>query len=108
MSTDQFGDNRFVAGINQIRGSWSWFFALGIVLMLFGAICIVNNITATFAIVLVFGWLLLVGGVFNLIQACQVRTWSGFFLFLLSALWRGFIGFLLIEHPACDVILPHA
>jgi hypothetical protein len=27
---------------------------------------------------------------------------------LLSALWRGFIGFLLIEHPACDVILPHA
>ena len=78
---------------------WGWFFALGVVLMLFGSICIVNNITATFTMVLVFGWLLLVGGAFALIQACQVRTWNGFFLFLLSALWRVFIGFLLIQHP---------
>jgi len=99
MSTDQFANNRFIAGINEIRSSWGWFFALGIVLMLFGAICIVNDITATFAIVLVLGWLLLVSGVLELIHASRVHTWNGFFLFLLSALWRGFIGFLLIQHP---------
>lgn len=99
MSTDQFADNPFVAGVNEIRNSWGWFLVLGIGLMLFGATCIVANITATFATVLVFGWLLLVGGVFALIQAFRVHSWSGFFLFLLSALLRGCTGYLLVRYP---------
>jgi len=99
MSTDQFADDPFVAGIDEIRGSWGWFLVLGLALMVLGATCIVANITATFATVLVFGWVLLVGGVFALIQAFQVRTWSGFFLFLLSALLRGFTGYLLVRYP---------
>jgi len=99
MPTDRFADNPFVAGINEIRSSWGWFLVLGIALMLFGAFCILANITATFATVFVFGWLLLVSGVFALIQAFRVYTWSGFFLFLLSALLRGFTGYVLVRYP---------
>jgi uncharacterized membrane protein HdeD (DUF308 family) len=104
MSTSQFTDNPFVGGVNEIRSSWGWFLALGIVLMLFGAICIVGNIAATFATVLVFGWLLLLGGIVALVQAFRVRTWSGFFLYLLSALFRGFTGYLLIRYPAAGAV----
>jgi len=104
MSTSQFTDSPFVRGVNEIRSSWGWFLALGIVLMLFGAICIVGNIAATFATVLVFGWLLLLGGIVALVQAFRVRTWSGFFLYLLSALFRGFTGYLLIRYPDAGAV----
>jgi uncharacterized membrane protein HdeD (DUF308 family) len=99
MSIDPIEDNPFLAGINEIRSSWGWFLILGMLFMAFGAICIVGNITATFATVLVFGWLLLVGGIFALVQAFRVHTWSGFFLYFLSALLRGFTGYLLIRYP---------
>jgi len=44
--------------------------------------------------------LLFIGGIFALVQALFSGTWSGFFLYLLSALFRGFMGYLLIRYPA--------
>ena len=87
------------AGIDEIHDSWGWFVALGVGLIILGAACIVSNVAATLATVLIFGWLLLIGGVFALIQAFRMRSWSGFFLCLLSALLRGFTGYLLIRYP---------
>lgn len=104
MSTKPFIDNPISRGINEIRHSWGWFLAAGILLMLFGAFCIVANVTATFATVLAFGWLLLLGGVVSLVQAFRVREWKGFFLFLLNALLRGFTGYLLIRYPAAGAV----
>jgi uncharacterized membrane protein HdeD (DUF308 family) len=99
MSNDEFTDNPFAAGINEIRSSWGWFLFFGMVLMLFGAICVVGNITATFATVVVLGWFLIASGVLALIHAFQVHNWNGFFLFFLSALLRGFTGYVLIRYP---------
>ena len=67
--------------------------------MIIGAICIVGNVTATFATVLVFGWLLLISGVVALVHAFGTTNWSGFLFYLLSALLRGFTGYLLIRYP---------
>ena len=91
--------NPLVAGIEEIRSSWGWFLVLGISLTVLGAACIAFDVTATFATVFVFGWLLLIGGVVALVHAFRTRTWSGFFLYLLSALFRGFTGYLLIRYP---------
>jgi uncharacterized membrane protein HdeD (DUF308 family) len=104
MSSNPFSENPIVAGINEIRSSWGWFLFLGILLMISGMICIVSNITATFATVLVFGWLLLISGVFALVHAFQVRNWSGFLLYFLSALLRGFTGYLLIRYPESGAV----
>jgi uncharacterized membrane protein HdeD (DUF308 family) len=99
MSRDAFAQNPLIAGIEEIRNSWGWFLALGILLMIFGAICIVGDVTATFATVLVFGWLLLISGVVALVQAFRTMNWGGFFFYFLSALFRGFTGYLLIRYP---------
>ena len=104
MSTKPFIDNPIARGINEIRSSWGWFLAAGILTMLFGVFCIAANVTATFATVLVFGWLLLLGGVVSLVQAFRVHEWKGSFLFLLSALLRGFTGYLLIRYPAAGAV----
>ncbi len=99
MSREGYAENPLLAGLEEVRSSWGWFLALGILLMVLGAICIIGNVTATFATVLAFGWLLLISGVIALVHAFGTRNWSGFFLHLLSALFRGFTGYLLIRYP---------
>ncbi len=104
MSTSPFTGNPLIAGMEEIRGSWGWILGVGILLMLFGVACIVYDVTATAATVLAFGWLLLLSGVVVLIHAFRIRTWSGFFLTLLSALLRGFTGYLLIRYPSAGAM----
>jgi uncharacterized membrane protein HdeD (DUF308 family) len=104
MSTNQFTYNPFVAGINEIRSSWGWFLTAGIGLLVLGAICIIGSVAATFATILVVGWLLLFGGVVALVHAFRMRTWSGFFLYFVTALLRGFTGYLLIRYPLAGAL----
>jgi uncharacterized membrane protein HdeD (DUF308 family) len=87
------------AGFDQLHASWGWFVALGIVFIVLGAACILGEIAATLITVVVLGWFLLVSGVVALVHAFQTRTWSGFLLYLLSALLRLVTGFLLIRFP---------
>jgi len=91
--------NPLIAGMEEIRRSWGWFLALGILFVILGVACISFDVAATFTTVLVFGWMLLISGVFALVQAFTTGTWSGFFLYLLSALFRGFTGYLLVRYP---------
>jgi uncharacterized membrane protein HdeD (DUF308 family) len=91
--------NPLIAGIEEIKASWGWFLALGIIFTILGAACIFFDVTATYASVLLFGWVLMIGGVIALVHAFTAGNWSGFFLHLLSALFRGFTGYLLIRYP---------
>jgi len=104
MPVNEFTRSPIAAGIEGIRSSWAWFLALGIVFIILGAVCVIGNVTATFATVLVFGWLLLFSGVFALIHGIRTHSWSGFLLSLLSALLRGFTGYLLIRYPAAGAV----
>ena len=87
------------AGLEQLHRSWGWFVALGVLLLILGIVCVLGEVATTLISVIVLGWLLLLSGVFALIHAFQTRTWSGFFLYLLSAVLRAFTGFLLIRYP---------
>jgi uncharacterized membrane protein HdeD (DUF308 family) len=89
----------FTAGIAEIRKSWGWFLVVGILLMLLGATCIVKAQTATTFSILVLGWILMISGVFWLVNSFLTITWPIFFLYLLNALIRGGVGYLLIRHP---------
>src|SRR5262249_2797617 len=60
---------------------------------------IVYDGTATLASVVVFGWLLMLAGFTQIVHAFQVRTWSGFFLYLLDGIIRATVGILLVAYP---------
>ena len=64
----------------------------------------IANVSATFATVLVFGWMLLFSGIVGLVHAFRYHSWQGFLLSLLSALFRGFTGYLLIRYPLSGAI----
>lgn len=99
MPVKQFGYNPLAAGIEEVRSSWGWFLALGIMFVLLGAVCVIGNVAATLTTVLLVGWMLLFSGIFALVHAFRTHTWQGFLLSLLSALFRGFTGYLLIRYP---------
>lgn len=89
----------FAAGLEQVRRSWGWFFVFGILLMMLGVVCVGKAQTATKFSILALGWILLISGVFWLVNSFYAFNWHGFFLFLLNALIRGTAGYLLIRHP---------
>jgi uncharacterized membrane protein HdeD (DUF308 family) len=91
--------NPVLEGIEQIRSSWVWFLVLGILSVILGLGCIVFNVSATFATVMVFGWVLLFSGVTALVEAFRAGTGRGFFLYLLTAVFRGVTGYMLIRYP---------
>jgi uncharacterized membrane protein HdeD (DUF308 family) len=89
----------FMAEIAEVRKSWGWFLVIGILLMILGVLCIVEAQTATAFSILVLGWILMISGVLWLVNAFRTITWPIFFLYLLNALIRGGVGYLLVRHP---------
>ncbi len=89
----------FAAGIEQVRKSWGWFLACGILLTVLGVLCIAKAQTATTFSILALGWVLVISGVTWLVSSFYAFTWHGFFLYLLNAIIRGVTGYLLIRHP---------
>jgi uncharacterized membrane protein HdeD (DUF308 family) len=89
----------FMSGIEEVRKSWGWFLVLGILLMILGILCIVKSQTATHFSILVLGWVLVISAVFWLIGSFRADGLSIFFLYLLNAILRGVVGYLLIRHP---------
>jgi uncharacterized membrane protein HdeD (DUF308 family) len=89
----------FMSEIAKVRKSWGWFLVVGILLMILGALCIVKAQTATAFSILVLGWILVISGVFWIINSVLTITWPIFFLYLLNGLIRVGVGYLLIRHP---------
>ena len=76
-----------------------WVIFAGISLMVLGTAAVIYDATATIASVLLFGALLMVAGVVQIVHAFQVRTWSGFFLYLLDGIIRATVGTLMVLYP---------
>jgi len=82
--------------LGSFRG---WVVLSGITMLALGVVAVVYSMTATIASVVLFGSLLLLAGVVQVVQAFQVRSWSGFFLYLLDGIIRGTVGTLLVMYP---------
>ena len=87
------------AGYEQVRKSWGWFLAFGILLIILGGMCVAKAQTATTFSILALGWVLAISGVVWLVNTFWALSWQGFLLYLLNALIRGVTGYLLIRHP---------
>jgi uncharacterized membrane protein HdeD (DUF308 family) len=72
---------------------------MGIALILLGAAAIGSSFIATLATVQVFGILLLVGAIFQVVTALWGRNWKGFFLHLLTGVLYLVAGIFSMEDP---------
>ena len=87
--------------VGNYRG---WLIFAGITSMVLGTIAIVYDVSATLASVFLFGWLLMLAGFMQIVHAFQVRTWSGFFLYLLDGIIRATVGTLLVMYPGSGAL----
>src|SRR5262249_29106976 len=55
--------------------------------------------TATIVSVVLFGWVLALAGAMEIVQAFQVRSWGGFFLYLVDGIIRAAVGAYLVIYP---------
>jgi uncharacterized membrane protein HdeD (DUF308 family) len=93
------------SAIDAMRRNWGWYMALGIGLILIGAIAVAHAALATFASVMVFGWLFIIGGVLEAVHAGWRRQWSGFFIEMVVGILYAVAGFMLVTNPAAGALL---
>lgn len=79
--------------------NWGWYLAFGIVLLLLGIAAIVRSSTSTVVSMVFFGWLLVIAGIVEFVQAFMVGNWAGFFLHLLAAILFVVTGVLMLVKP---------
>ncbi|HEV7255834.1 MAG TPA: HdeD family acid-resistance protein [Mesorhizobium sp.] len=85
--------------MSEMRAKWGWFLALGLLLVVLGTIALYNTFIATVASVFTIGFLLLIGGVAQIAHAFGVKSWSGFFWWLLAGIIYALGGLYAIFDP---------
>jgi uncharacterized membrane protein HdeD (DUF308 family) len=92
-------------GAAELRRNWGWFLALGILLVVLGAIALGASVAMTLASVLLFGWLLIIGGALEAIHAFwRERGWGGVFIDLLTGILYVVVGFMIVANPGAAAI----
>jgi uncharacterized membrane protein HdeD (DUF308 family) len=94
-----------LTGSEELRRYWGWYLALGIVLIVLGTIAIGSTFVMTIASVFFFGWLLIIGGVMEVIHAFWHKRWAGFFLDLLTGILYVVAGWMMVTNPAESALL---
>src|ERR1700758_1491981 len=90
--------------VENAHRRWGWLLALGILMIVLGTIAFIIMPAATLGMVLVLGWLLVVSGVFEIVQAFRERKSGGFFLPLLGGVIGLLVGFLVVTHPVAGAL----
>ena len=94
-----------LTGSNELRRSWGWYLVFGIVLIVLGTIALGSALLMTIASVFFFGWILIVGGVMEVVHAFWHKRWSGFFLDLLTGILYVVAGWMIMSNPAQSALL---
>jgi uncharacterized membrane protein HdeD (DUF308 family) len=87
--------------LKSLRDHWRWFLAMGIAMVVFGMVAIswACLATITVAATWLFGFLLLAGGITEIIHSFWMGRWSGMLVHLLIGALYTLVGFLIIDQP---------
>jgi uncharacterized membrane protein HdeD (DUF308 family) len=88
-----------LVGFDVVQRNWGWFLALGIVQIVLGTIALGESVLMTIFSVVMLGWLLIIGGISSIIHAFVERRWNGFIIELLTGLFYGVAGFMMVANP---------
>src|ERR1700761_3676474 len=78
---------------------WGWLFALGIVQIIAGSIALVVPLIPSLIAVGIFGALLIMTGIMQLVHAFQVRSWPRSAWYGLGGILYGIAGIAVVAHP---------
>jgi uncharacterized membrane protein HdeD (DUF308 family) len=88
----------------NVREKKGWFIALGVALIILGTIAVATAVITTLISVMIFGWLLLIGGIVQSVHAFWVRPWKGLLLQLLIGVLNLIVGLLIVANPGASAL----
>jgi uncharacterized membrane protein HdeD (DUF308 family) len=89
----------FDTGLHELRSNWGWHLAMGIALVFLGIIAVIDSVAVTVVSMMIFGWLLLFGGIIGGVQAFWHRKSGHFFFHLLNSAFSIVVGLMLLRNP---------
>ena len=92
------------SGIEEVRKHSTWFLVVGIALVILGMVAIGSAVAMTIVSVLFLGWLLIIGGIFEVIHGFSRRPWGGFFVNLLGGVLYAVAGLVMVANPALAAV----
>ncbi len=92
--------------LEHLQDDWKWFTTLGMVLIILGIIAVIYCFFASQAAVVLFGILILAGGIAQIISAFWAGKWNGFLLNLLIGIIYVVAGlFMVDDHQQAVLVL---
>jgi uncharacterized membrane protein HdeD (DUF308 family) len=85
--------------LQQISAKWGWMLALGIIMVILGMVGIGATFALTLATVTFFGFLILIGGVAQFVDAIRFRELKSPIAGILIALLYVAVGFIMVKNP---------
>jgi uncharacterized membrane protein HdeD (DUF308 family) len=85
--------------LEALHKQWWCFLLLGASLIIMGSICIADPLIGSVASIIVLGYLILAGGISQIVSAFWAGKWSGMLFHLLIGLLYVVVGYKIIERP---------
>jgi uncharacterized membrane protein HdeD (DUF308 family) len=82
-----------------LREHWWWFLLLGIAMIVLGTVALGSSFFVSVVTVVFFGFLLLTGGVIQIISSFWAGRWTGLLLHLLIGILYVITGYMIIDAP---------
>jgi uncharacterized membrane protein HdeD (DUF308 family) len=91
--------------LQALHQQWWCFLLLGVSLVVLGSICIADPLIASVASVVVLGFLMLAGGITQIISSFWSGKWSGMLLHMLIGVLYAVVGYMFIDQPVVNMAL---
>jgi len=88
-----------VSELESLKGEWKWLVALGLMLIFVGTFAVGSSFAATMVSVVLFGVIMLLGGIAQIFGALRSPKWSGLLLQMLIGVLYLVSGYLVMEAP---------
>jgi len=91
--------------LEHLRGKSGWLLALGTALIVLGTIALTFIPAATLGTVVVLGWLMILSGFVEAVEAVRVRRWQGVFLHIIGGLLGVLVGLMIVANPVAGALV---
>ena len=90
--------------METLQRSWSWFVVVGLISVVGGLFALIHPGIASLAVVYWVGWLFLLIGAVQLVQAMRMKAWGGFFEAAVLGILALLLGIAILLDPLSGAI----